>query len=290
MTQDQNLDLIQSIKVDLPVLQQTVAGLASSQADPSIGAMPIQMPEDRSKSPSPKLASTPGALGSSTVTVLSGSRDKSYYFHTIIFKVEDRIFNVPRYHFERTSEVFRDMFALPAGDDPNIEGQCDERPIILEGITSCEFEQLLKVLYPLDLPGVMSAGLGNWMSKEEWIAVLKLSTLWRFLDARKLAIHQLDTRADLGSVERIMLARQYDVASWLRKGYIALAQRSQMISREEATEIGWETAFSLCQLREIAAHQNTLRPQHSVSSTEFENIFGDEMRVAVLASAAYLSD
>ncbi|KAJ7314358.1 hypothetical protein DFH08DRAFT_716740, partial [Mycena albidolilacea] len=175
-----------------------------------------------------------------------GTHDENYYFETITFQVEGRIFNVPRYHFERSSEIFATMLTLPAGDGVHPEGHSADYPVVLEGVSSADFRALLKVLYP-DIPRVltMPGGAKNWLMKDEWISVLKLSTQWRFLDARKLAIQQLQSRSDIESVERVVLARQYDVAAWLRIGYTELVQRRDVIYREEAEKIGWETAFLL---------------------------------------------
>ncbi|KAJ7631360.1 hypothetical protein DFH06DRAFT_1005297 [Mycena polygramma] len=165
----------------------------------------------------------------------TGPRHQMYYLENITFKVEDGIFKVPRYHFEHSSEIFATTFTLPAADAVQGEGQSDDNPFILEGISRIDFERLLKVLYPLDIPQILS------MAKDDWISVLKLSTLWYFLDARDLAIKQLNDRGDIGSVERILLARQYDVASWLRMGYTDLARREEGISLEDAEKIGWQT-------------------------------------------------
>ncbi|KAJ6456078.1 hypothetical protein C8R45DRAFT_1034843 [Mycena sanguinolenta] len=176
----------------------------------------------------------------------TGPRDQKYYLESITFKIEDRVFKVPRYHFEHSSEIFATTFTLPVADNADTEGQSDENPVILEGISSVDFRALLTVLYPLDIPQILS------MPKDEWISVLKLSTQWYFLDARDLAIKQLDERPDIGSVERILLGRQYDVATWLRMGYNDLAKREEGISLEDAAKIGWETTVRLYQTREAA--------------------------------------
>ncbi|KAF8216984.1 hypothetical protein K438DRAFT_1798113 [Mycena galopus ATCC 62051] len=139
------------------------------------------------------------------------------------------------------------MLTLPPGDGVKVEGQSDDNPIVLEGISSVDFRALLKVLYPLDAQAVLG---DSWMTKAEWISVIKLSTLWRFLAARHLAITQLQSRTDMDGVELVLLGRQYDVAAWLRKGYTDLAKRRNVLSREEAEKVGWETAFLLCQVRE----------------------------------------
>ncbi|KAJ6456079.1 hypothetical protein C8R45DRAFT_580814 [Mycena sanguinolenta] len=216
-----------------------------------------------------------------------GSRDQDYYFETITFKVEDTIFNVPRYHFERSSEIFATMFTLPAGDGVQTEGQSDENPIVLEGVSSVCFRALLKVLYPLDVQQVWKNALG--LTKDDWISVLKLSTQWRFLAVRNLAIQRLDDHDDIEIVERILLARQYDVAGWLRKGYTALAERTQGITSEEAKRIGWETAFLLSQVRENAKTRCSYcgRNTHIRNNMNLEAGFGEEFRQAELASAEF---
>ncbi|KAJ7210502.1 hypothetical protein GGX14DRAFT_625811, partial [Mycena pura] len=166
-------------------------------------------------------------------------RHQKYYLDctSVIFKVEDVLFKVPRYLLERNSDTFASLFTLPApaGSHAQTEGQSDENPIVLEGISSIDFQWLLTVLYPLDTLVNLSA-----LAKDAWISVLKLSTQWFFLDARALAIQQLGGEA-MEPVERIVLAKQYDVSAWLRSGYAELARSSVGISAEDAEKIGWET-------------------------------------------------
>ncbi|KAJ7763619.1 hypothetical protein DFH07DRAFT_812587 [Mycena maculata] len=222
----------------------------------------------------------------------SGPRDPKYYLDSVTFKVEDRLFKVPRYHFEHSSEIFATTFTLPAGDDVQAEGHSDENPFILDGISKVDFQRLLKVLYPLDIPQILG------MPKDDWISVLKLSTLWYFLDARELAIQQLTSRIT-ESVERILLARDYEVSSWLRAGYTDLARREEGISMEDAEKIGLRTTVQLYQTREAAiksysSSTSGFRPnQYGVYSqsrfqhADVEGTFREEFRLADLASAAY---
>ncbi|KAF8871934.1 hypothetical protein CPB84DRAFT_1691792, partial [Gymnopilus junonius] len=58
--------------------------------------------------------------------------------------VEGKLFCVPRFQFECSSEIFADMFCLPS---ENPKGQNKEHPIILEKYKADEFICLLKVLY-----------------------------------------------------------------------------------------------------------------------------------------------
>ncbi|KAJ7883275.1 hypothetical protein B0H13DRAFT_2047070 [Mycena leptocephala] len=208
-------------------------------------------------------------------------RDQNYYLEK---RALQRIFKVPRHHFDRRSEIFSTTFTLPAGDGIHAEGENDENPVVLEGIRSVDFKSLLKVLYPLDIQQILN-NKDEWMTKDEWISVLKLSTQWYFLDTRDLAIKQLSNRKDIGSVDRILLARQYDVPAWLRMGISELARRHGGISREDAEKIGWETAFQLCHVREMALSK--YNGWSDLQYADVEGTFGEEFRQAELASAAF---
>ncbi|KAF7356257.1 hypothetical protein MVEN_00957200 [Mycena venus] len=212
-------------------------------------------------------------------------RDANYYMETITFEVEDRLFKVPRNSFERRSEIFATTFTLPPGDGIHAEGQSDENPVVLEGIRSRDFEALLKVLYPLEAARLLH-NKSSWMTKDEWISVLKLSTQWYFLDIRNIAIEQLNNRNDVTSVDRIVLARQYDIPDWLRLGYTDLSRRDESISREVADKIGWETALQLCQVRERALRRGR-DSSYYLGNAELDDTFEKEFKKAVMDSATY---
>ncbi|KAF7356247.1 hypothetical protein MVEN_00956200 [Mycena venus] len=219
-------------------------------------------------------------------------RDGDHYIETITFKVEDRLFKVPRYHFLHSSEIFATTFTLPPGAGVHTEGKSDKNPVVLEGISMVDFQRLLKILYPPDMKSqILSITDARWMTKEEWVSVLKLSTQWYFLATRDLAIKQLDKLPDMGSVERILLARQYDVPHWLKTGYTQLARRAAGISQEEAAQIGWETAFQLCQVREAAMKAGNTSCLRSLERhANVEGTFREEFKQAELASAGYSSE
>ncbi|KAJ7699018.1 hypothetical protein B0H17DRAFT_1196605 [Mycena rosella] len=222
-------------------------------------------------------------------TTPNPTRDEKYYLDTIIFQVEDRLFKVPRYHFERNSEIFASALMLPAAGE--IEGTTEENPLKLEGISRVDFQRLLEVLYPLDRPLLCRTNPLPSLSMEHWISVLKLATMWRLLETRDLAITQLGSRVEDG-MESIMLARAYHVSPWLRNGYFALAQKG--FSTEDAQILGWEVAFKISRLREttFSRHFNSGyygggRPYPP--STDVERAFAEEFRQADLDSAEYIS-
>ena len=64
-------------------------------------------------------------------------------------QVEDTLYRVPRHYFEQESEVLRDMFNKPQATD-TIQDSCDEgRLCVFADIKGKDFEQLLRVLFPM---------------------------------------------------------------------------------------------------------------------------------------------
>ncbi|KAH6867898.1 hypothetical protein BKA70DRAFT_1452421 [Coprinopsis sp. MPI-PUGE-AT-0042] len=62
------------------------------------------------------------------------------------------------------------------------------------------------------------------LTTNEWVSVLKLSTLWLFNDLRKLAIaHLSSTKMD--PIDLICLAKEYRVHDWLQEGYVQVIER-----------------------------------------------------------------
>ncbi|KAJ2932364.1 hypothetical protein H1R20_g4682, partial [Candolleomyces eurysporus] len=114
------------------------------------------------------------------------------------------------------------MFQLPQGSEA--EGTSEENPILLPGCSNAEFESLMMLLTtsttltPLEL------------SKEEWIAILKLATMWDILN----------------KLEKFKLGRMYKVESWFTDGCGLLIDDFQDTSLEDiAAALGWETAAKI---------------------------------------------
>ncbi|KAJ7020612.1 hypothetical protein C8F04DRAFT_1317151 [Mycena alexandri] len=195
--------------------------------------------------------------------------DDTYYLETITFQVEDRLFKVPRYHFERNSEIHATALTLPAGSH-TVEGTSDQNPVKLEGIGYGDFRALLKVLYPLRNP--MES-----MPKEEWISVLKLSTMWCLLETRALAIERLTVHVQ-NTVQGIILGREYHVEDWVRSGYETLAQRG--LSLNDAEVIGWETATKIYAIREelLVTEMGYRRQASNLRGADIKAAFLDELQ------------
>ncbi|KIY65850.1 hypothetical protein CYLTODRAFT_491994 [Cylindrobasidium torrendii FP15055 ss-10] len=177
----------------------------------------------------------------------AAERDPMYYWDTVVFRVEDRLYKVPRYYFENHSEIFGSTFGLPRTEKTASEGQSDDNPFCLPGITAKEFDCLLRIIYPMKPEGDSPT-----YSISDWRAVLKLSTMWGMSSTRQSAIQNLGRLATSDPVDAIVLAKTYDVPEWLRSGYIELVKRVQPISVDEAQLIGAQSAIQLFHIREAA--------------------------------------
>jgi len=169
-------------------------------------------------------------------------RNGLYYWDCAVFLVEGALFKIPTRYLKEESELFRTMFSLPPGNSD--EGCSDERPIILEGIAALDFESLLKVMYPRKPTAPIYA------SRKDWMAALRLSTMWEFEDIRKLAIRELTKTNGNNAVEKVLLGKEFRVPEWLMAGYNDLVDRPETISAEETTRLGLETTVRLLRLRD----------------------------------------
>ncbi|KAI6035988.1 hypothetical protein BKA83DRAFT_4156596 [Pisolithus microcarpus] len=185
-------------------------------------------------------------MSDSTPSNSTYSKHLEFYTHTVTFLVEDCLFRITKESLEAESTVFRDMFLLPQGDPETVEGQSDTSPVILQGIFKKDFESLLRAL----MYRQHGTNRGSDLNHDQWISVLKLSTMWDFHGLRNAAIQHLDTPSlPLDPIDK-----------WLLPALLALARRSAPISIEEGRCIGFENALKLASVREkLKLEPNTTR-------------------------------
>ena len=82
--------------------------------------------------------------------------------------------------------------------------------------------------------------------------------MWGFQEIRNLAIQRLSGLLGGFSIKKISLGKEYRVQNWIREGYRELIQRDGKLSEAEANELGFETAWRICHLRE----ETTLKCTH----------------------------
>ncbi|KAF8883162.1 hypothetical protein CPB84DRAFT_1827697 [Gymnopilus junonius] len=148
------------------------------------------------------------------------TNSQNFFWGSVFFKVEQTLFCVPRCEFEQSSEVFENMFLFPS---ENPEGHTQEHPIVLEGYKADDFTCLLNVMYPRAKSLISGTSINLHLQKEEWVSMLKLSTIWSMTKIREYAIHRLSTNVTLTAVEKFHLARAHKVVTWFEEGLKSLS-------------------------------------------------------------------
>ncbi|KAG7449815.1 uncharacterized protein BT62DRAFT_608290 [Guyanagaster necrorhizus] len=176
---------------------------------------------------------------------VSWVRNNNFYWENSTFLVEDELFRAPRCQFIKHSETFRAMFTLPQADADAVEGNTDNKPIHLYGVTKIDFERLLNFMYPLDVLIALKRSL------EEWTSIFKLSTMWAMAEIRDSAIsHIMERHLEIEATERIALGRTHDVPALVRSGLVTLVNQDGGVTERQAILLGWEMALRIQWVRD----------------------------------------
>ncbi|KZP02430.1 hypothetical protein FIBSPDRAFT_1055879 [Athelia psychrophila] len=97
---------------------------------------------------SPPLSSNDSELNRPAVQVAIGleakaNRHSHYYFKdgNVVFLIEEVLYNIHRYFFERDSAHFRSILA-------SVQGADEQNPIVLSDVSCSDFDEFLAILYP----------------------------------------------------------------------------------------------------------------------------------------------
>lgn len=97
-------------------------------------------------------------------------------------------------------------------------------------------------------------------SVEDWADILELSHEWTFVQAKRLAIRELQ-KLQMPTAERVALYLKYEVGDeYLVPLYAELCSRSETISLEEANLIGMPVAIIIFRLREELRVRTSFSP------------------------------
>lgn len=115
---------------------------------------------------------------------------------------------------------------------------------------------------------------GDLQTINDWIAVLKVASRLDFVSHRELAITRLVALAS--PVERIKLAKEYDIASWLGPAYKELCLRAQPLTVDEGSKLGLEDVVKISAVRDFVGKRAPMRTgQDGRAATLFEATFGE---------------
>ncbi|RDB17444.1 hypothetical protein Hypma_001592 [Hypsizygus marmoreus] len=183
-------------------------------------------------------------------------KDDKYHLDTVVFRVEDRSFMIPKYHFEKSTDYFTPLF------------QKGDTVISLQDVSIDEFTALLKLLYP-------TYSQTPTLSQNEWLSVLKLATRWTMIEPRQFAIDHLDLESMLPT-ERLILAKAYNVADWMQLSYIQLLPKMAGMPIKEASKLGLELAVRLCRIVDGILLNYFREPRFESSGIVVEELFKEE--------------
>lgn len=77
------------------------------------------------------------------------------------------------------------------------------------------------------------------LTKDEWIFVLKLATMWQFHTLRRIALDKIKPHLSNSAgipVRWLYLARQYDVDEWVLPSLLTLTKRPRPLQFDEAKQ------------------------------------------------------
>ncbi|KAG6810752.1 hypothetical protein H0H92_010461 [Tricholoma furcatifolium] len=174
-------------------------------------------------------------------------KNSKYYIKggDIHFLVENQLFCVHSYFFERESSVFRESIqaSLAATGARNGGIQCVA--IFKLNVTVSSFEKLLGIIYN------KTYSLFDGWSVDDWTTVLHLIQNWEFPVVRDLAVRELEKCLEIPLIERISLYHRFKVnQSVLIPWYGRLCGRPEALTHEESEAIGNRATVFIFQARE----------------------------------------
>jgi len=134
------------------------------------------------------------------------------------------------------------------------------------------------------------------LTPEEWTSVLKLSSMWQFHKIRATAIKAMESLS-MDLVEKIVIARKFDVSSWLVPSLNALVQREKPVDLLEGNRLGMEWVLKVAEVRECDASATPQAPScqncsykgpprcNSCSSTTFNRCGSCNTYITIAAKA-----
>ncbi|CAE7064160.1 unnamed protein product [Rhizoctonia solani] len=201
----------------------------------------------------------PDASGETSSTESSDKieRHPEFFFDNtlIAIQVEKMLFNVHKYLLVK-SEVFSNMFnELKAGSDEPKPGSSPDDPIVIYGAVASDFAALLKILYANHF-----ASSKPTPDESLIIPAFRLANLLSFKELRMFLLPHAED--NLGDVDKIVFAREFDIKDWLAPAHIHLCQRSSPLSTDEARKLGVDSVLLIWRMRE----QHLNRPSGSPST------------------------
>ncbi|EIW80274.1 hypothetical protein CONPUDRAFT_82586 [Coniophora puteana RWD-64-598 SS2] len=154
------------------------------------------------------------------------------------FIVENTLFQVHKFFFERESQFFAKMFSAPP-DSAKADAY------IIKKVKADDFAQLLWVFYNPRY-SLYEATV------DEWLVILDLAKSWGFQEIETLVIRELEEQS-MDPVDKIAMYDKYGVdRRYVVPAYAHLASRPKYLSREEGNKLGLRVVIDVNHIREDA--------------------------------------
>ncbi|KAJ3886265.1 hypothetical protein GG344DRAFT_33168, partial [Lentinula edodes] len=88
------------------------------------------------------------------------------------------------------------------------------------------------------------------ISLSQWLPVLKLVKKWDMDEVRGYAISAIEKLPNVDPVDKIVLARTYDIPTWLVPLFNEILQRPQSLTESDIEKLGIPTTVRLVKLRD----------------------------------------
>ncbi|KAF8599376.1 hypothetical protein BDV93DRAFT_546945 [Ceratobasidium sp. AG-I] len=127
----------------------------------------------------------------------------------------------------------------------NLKGRIKNGAVTLEagGPEAEDFSNTFNILYASVIEGPCN------FDQTTLISALLVATRYDYPALRTFAISKLE-KAELSAVERIRLARKFNIPSWEEPAFLELCERDEAITMSEAEVLGLETIVHLGRIRE----------------------------------------
>jgi len=155
------------------------------------------------------------------------------------------------------------MFQLPQDLNAIVDGKTDKQPIILEGVKTEDFKQLLRVMYAryvghsdnlfiLKFKFPSAFAEEEKLAEKEWVSVLVLAARWAMERLHQLAIKKLTQKISTDPYKLVVMGLEHNVDSWIFRGILLLVLREDPMGEEDANRIGISAVLKVSTIREWA--------------------------------------
>jgi hypothetical protein len=120
-------------------------------------------------------------------------------------------------------------------------------------------------------------------TKEFWISVLKLSTLFHFEALRDVSVTRLQVLAS--AIDKVVLSREYDVQTWLESALVDVCENTELPSEAECHALGFDTYRKIIIAREAMRQPFSLIGLSTTRTQTIRNVFGIESHVRTTGSS-----